>query len=91
MAGTVRTVHARCRATPLVPMAYGTLWALVPLGLWCLVGVLVSMAYSTLWTRATSCFCTDPCTYSLQDLNRLTCFRKFWEPWNLAAPFSECL
>ena len=27
---------------------------------------------------ATPCFCADPCTHSVQDLNRLTCFRKFW-------------
>ena len=25
---------------------------------------------------ATSCFCVDPCTHSVQDLNRLTCFRQ---------------
>ena len=27
---------------------------------------------------ATSCFCADPCTHSVQDLNRLTCFCNFW-------------
>ena len=27
---------------------------------------------------ATSCFCADPCTHSVQDLNRLTCLRHFW-------------
>ena len=27
---------------------------------------------------ATSCFCADPCTHSVQDLNRLTCFSNFW-------------
>ena len=27
---------------------------------------------------ATSSFCADPCTHSGQDLNRLLCFRKFW-------------
>ena len=24
------------------------------------------------------CFCADPCTHSVQDLNRLTYFRNFW-------------
>ena len=27
---------------------------------------------------ATSCFCADPCTHSVQDLNRLTCFGNLW-------------
>ena len=27
---------------------------------------------------ATSCFCANPCTHSVQDLNRLICFRIFW-------------
>ena len=25
-----------------------------------------------------SCFCADPCTHSVQDLTRLTCFRNIW-------------
>ena len=29
---------------------------------------------------ATSCFCADPCTHSVQDPNRLTCFGNFWTP-----------
>ena len=27
---------------------------------------------------ARSCLCADPCPHSVQDLNRLTCFRNFW-------------
>ena len=36
----------------------------------------------------TSCFCADPCTHSVQDLNRLLCFRTFWnrEIWRFHFP-----
>ena len=33
---------------------------------------------STTCGRAASCLCADPCAHSVQDLNRLTCFRDFW-------------
>ena len=39
---------------------------------------------------ATSRFCADLCTHSVQDLNRLTCFRNFWNRGILAVPISCC-
>ena len=52
----------------------------------CALGAGPSLAPCTLRVRlggrhggsATSCFCADPCTHSVQDPNGLTCFRNFW-------------
>ena len=37
---------------------------------------------------ATFCFCADPCTHSVQDLNRLTCFCNSWNHGIWRFPFS---
>jgi len=65
--------------TPLPPVATATLLLFPQVLARVLLSRCVHLGLGGLGGRhggsATSCFCADPCTHSVQDLNRLLCFR----------------